>query len=206
MPVARKVWQQIRSGSPAATARRFTMAQGVVPAEGPVVSVPDFAGDGAEERPLPVAGDARGLDVGVEVRLGVVVGGHLVELAALLVEAEPPPLAVGVVVLDLHAEDGGDAGEAEDHDADEGPVPQAERGSVPSSAAFDAMLSRSVRASSAERTGVLPFLTTCLGALTEAAGLTGRTWPVTSQSKSIRMAARCCLTEGAASRALSSSM
>ena len=136
------------------------------------MSLPDFPSDGAEERPLPVAGDARGLDVGVEVRLGVVVGGQLVELAALLVEPEPPPLAVGVVVLDLHAEHGRDAGEAEDHDADEGPVAEPDRRRVrsPSSGRVDRMLSRSVRASSAERTGVLPFLTTCLGALTEAAG------------------------------------
>ena len=73
-------------------------------------------------------GDARGRDVGVKVRFGVVVGGHLVELAAFLVEANPPAFAVLVVVLDLHADDGADAGEAVDHDADERPVAEADHG------------------------------------------------------------------------------
>ena len=56
------------------------------------------------------------------------------------------------------------------------------------------MPSRRVRVSFAERTGVLPALTTCFGPRTELAGLKGRTWPTTSQSKSIRSAARCFLT------------
>jgi hypothetical protein len=46
------------------------------------------------------------------------------------------------------------------------------------------MLSRRVRVSSAVRIGVLPVLTTCFGPRTAWAGLTGMTWPVTSQSKS----------------------
>jgi hypothetical protein len=49
-------------------------------------------------------------------------GGHLVEFTALLVEAEPPAFALGVVVFDPHADDGGNAGEAEDNDGDQGPV------------------------------------------------------------------------------------
>ena len=56
------------------------------------------------------------------------------------------------------------------------------------------MESRSVRAWSALRTGVLPRLTTYLGPRTELAGFMGMIWPVTSQSKSMRIAARCCLT------------
>jgi hypothetical protein len=52
-----------------------------------------------------------------------------------------------------------------------------------------------------EHGGLLPFLTKCLGSRTELAGLTAMTWPTTSQSKSIRMAAKCSLTEGAARRA-----
>ena len=35
-----------------------------------------------------------------------------------------------------------------------------------------------------------------LGPRTELAGLLMMIWPTTSQSKSMRMAARCCLTEG----------
>jgi hypothetical protein len=52
---------------------------------------------------------------------------------------------------------------------------------------------------SSHSTGVRPFLTTCLGPRTEWAGLTSTTWPTTSQSNSIRSAARCCLTVGFAS-------
>ena len=53
-------------------------------------------------------------------------GGDFVEFAAFLVQADPPALAVRVVVLDLHAEDGRDAGEAVDHDRDQGPVAKAD--------------------------------------------------------------------------------
>ena len=68
------------------------------------------------------------------------------------------------------------------------------------------MPSRSVLVSFAESTGVLPVLTTCFGPRTELAGLKGRTWPTTSQSKSIRSAARCCLTLAGASAPQSCSM
>lgn len=44
------------------------------------------------------------------------------------------------------------------------------------------MLSNNWRASVASSTGVLPVLTVWLGPRTEAAGLCGTTWPVTSQS------------------------
>ena len=54
------------------------------------------------------------------------------------------------------------------------------------------ILSRRPRASPAVSTGVLPVFTTCLGPRTELAGLNGTTWPTTSQSNSMRMAARCC--------------
>ena len=78
-----------------------------------------------------VAGDAGRFDIGVQVGVGVVVGGHLVPLAALLVQAEPGPAAFQVIILDPHAEGGADAGEGIDHDADQGPVAQADqRGGV----------------------------------------------------------------------------
>ncbi len=54
-------------------------------------------------------------------------GGDLVEFAAFLVEAEPPAFAVGVVVIDLHAEHGGDPGEAEDHDGDQSAVAETDQ-------------------------------------------------------------------------------
>jgi hypothetical protein len=45
--------------------------------------------------------------------------------------------------------------------------------------------------------GILPRLTTCLGPRTELAGFVGMICPITSQLKSMRIAARCCLTVGA---------
>ena len=59
------------------------------------------------------------------------------------------------------------------------------------------MCSRSFLASAGERTGVEPLVTTCFGPRTAAAGFTGRIWLTTSQSQSMRIAARCCLTVGA---------
>ena len=59
------------------------------------------------------------------------------------------------------------------------------------------MESSSLRHSAPSSTGVLPVFTTCFGPRTAAAGLVGTTWPVISQSNSIRTAASCCLTPGA---------
>lgn len=58
------------------------------------------------------------------------------------------------------------------------------------------MESSNRRASSAFRTGVFPFLTTCLGPRTACAGFTLSVCPTTGQSNSIRSAARCCFTVG----------
>ena len=148
-------------------ARRLIIRRASLRSHGPVGQLAGLPVDGAEEGGFLLAGDACGLEVGVEVLLGVVVGGHLVPLAALLVQAEPGPRALGVIVLDLHAEGGADAGEAEDHDADQGPVAQADR-AVRRCRWQSSELSR---ASSAVSTGVLPCLTTCLGPRTELAGL-----------------------------------
>ena len=60
------------------------------------------------------------------------------------------------------------------------------------------MLSISLRHSAPSSTGVLPVFTTCFGPRTAAAGFIGTTWPVISQSNSIRTAASCCFTPGAA--------
>ena len=59
------------------------------------------------------------------------------------------------------------------------------------------MLSMSLRHSAPSSTGVLPVFTTCFGPRTAAAGFIGTTWPVTSQSNSMRTAASCCFTPGA---------
>ncbi len=92
-------------------------------------------------------------------------------------------------------EDGVDAREAVHHDRDESAIAQPdERGlsgfRVTAAPVFLAtgMLSSNSRASSAVRTGVLPFLTTYLGPRTAWAGFTSMTWPTTSQSNSMRSA------------------
>jgi hypothetical protein len=56
----------------------------------------------------------------------LVMGRHLVALAAFLVESDPPALAVGEVVLDPHRDDGADAGEGVGHHADQGAIAQAD--------------------------------------------------------------------------------
>jgi hypothetical protein len=58
------------------------------------------------------------------------------------------------------------------------------------------MLSSRARASAGVSTGVLPRLTTCVGPRTACAGFVATIPPVTGQSKSIRIAARRCFTEG----------
>ena len=60
------------------------------------------------------------------------------------------------------------------------------------------MVSISRRHSWPSSTGVLPVFTTCFGPRTAEAGFVGTTWPVISQSNSIRTAASCCFTPGAA--------
>ena len=55
-------------------------------------------------------------------------GRHGVLLAALLVQADPPALALGVVVLDPHGDGGADAGEGVGHQRDQRPVAQANQG------------------------------------------------------------------------------
>ncbi len=71
---------------------------------------------------------ARGLEVGVYVRLGVVVCRDFVALAAFFVQPKPPALPLGVVILDAHRDGGADAREAENHEADERAIAEANDG------------------------------------------------------------------------------
>ena len=88
MPVARNVWLQMVSGKPTAFARRLIMSRAFVRSSGRSVSVP-VPVDGAEEGAFLVAGDACRREIGIDVIGGVVVGGHLVPLAAFLMQPEP---------------------------------------------------------------------------------------------------------------------
>src|ERR1017187_9996696 len=49
---------------------------------------------------LEVAGEASGADVGIQISLEIVVAGHLMALAAFLMQPNPSPTTLGVVVLD----------------------------------------------------------------------------------------------------------
>src|SRR4051794_8209312 len=100
--------------------------ESVVTSQGTVGQRPGPTDGGAKEGALLVASDADGLDVGIKIAFGVMVGRDLVEVPALLVKPEPPSLSVLVVAFDVHRDDGPDAGEREDHHADEGPVPESD--------------------------------------------------------------------------------
>ena len=73
---------------------------------------------------MPLITDAGGIEIFVEELLELVVRRHVVALAAFLVQPQPPALAVGKIVLDLHPNDGADPRKAVDHDADQRAVAQ----------------------------------------------------------------------------------
>ena len=60
----------------------------------------------------------------MQVRLQAMMAGHLVALAALLVQLDPEPPVLHVDVLDLHTQGRPDPGEGVDHEPDQGAVPQ----------------------------------------------------------------------------------
>jgi hypothetical protein len=68
---------------------------------------------------------AGGGDVFIEVHVQIVVTGHLVLLAAFLVQPHPAAPALHEVVTHLHLQHGADAREAVDHHRDEGTIAQA---------------------------------------------------------------------------------
>ena len=110
-------------------------------------------------------------------------------LAAFFMQPHPPAFSLLVIILDIHADDGRHAREAVNHHGEQGAIAQAaEFGHVDGIQQQSGFLR--------VRTGVLPFLMTYLGPRTAEAGFTASTPPVTIQSNSIRIAARCCLTVG----------
>ena len=175
IPVARKVWQPILVVIPAALARRCTIAKASLRSKGRSDRILVLPFDARNSGPLGSPVDPGGLDIGVEVLLEGVVHRHLVMLAALLVQPEPPALALGEVVLDPHRNRRADPRKAVDQHPDQCPIAQADRVSV-------GMPSNSSCASSGDRIGVFPRLTTCFGPRTTEAGFNRTTWPTTSQS------------------------
>ena len=65
------------------------------------------------------ASDFRGLDIGVEVGFESMVRRHFMALAAFLMQAHPPALALGDIILDAHGDDRTDAREGESHHRDQ---------------------------------------------------------------------------------------
>jgi hypothetical protein len=101
-------------------------APGVNPAHRLFSQHAGAAGGGAEQGSLAGVADAGRHDVGVEIGFKSVMRRHLVALAALLMQAHPPALAVGVIILDAHGDDCADAREGEGHHRDQRAIPQAD--------------------------------------------------------------------------------
>ncbi|MGO9233319.1 MAG: hypothetical protein ACLP4V_04250 [Methylocella sp.] len=81
------------------------------------------SGGGAEEGGLAPVADASRLDISVEIGFQIVMRRHLMALAAFLMQADAPALALGVVVLDAHGDDGADAGKGERHHRNQLSIP-----------------------------------------------------------------------------------
>src|SRR5215471_4456645 len=126
MPVPRKVWLHTSVVMPAPLARRCTIFQALIRWKPRQFRRPTPIGaifDGLEKRDPPCFAQSRMLDVFGEVALQRVVTGHLMELAALLVEAQPQAALLTEDVRHVQAARCRDAGKGEDHDADQGTVP-----------------------------------------------------------------------------------
>ena len=118
------------------------------------------------------------------------VGRDIVPRAALLVEPEPPLALLPEVVRPPHADDRAHPRDAVEHYRDERPVAQTRERARVDRLEEPARLGRREHRRRARRDDVRR-------PRTAAAGFTGITWLTTSQSPSMRMAARCCLTVGA---------
>ncbi len=149
-----------------------------------------FDGDGTEKGAFLIFPEVGGGEVSVEILLEGVVGGDVVALPTFFVESQPRALPLRVVVLDLHAERGADAGERVEEGSDQGAITE---------------LGDSVDVDRVEE-----FLSLAAGEDGGScrdgrrASVRGRrlqdsrgtTCPSTSQSRSMRTAARCCFTVG----------
>src|SRR5262249_23686930 len=140
----------------------------------------------AESVVADLGGDAGRIDIFGEVALQRVTAGHLVELAALLVQPHPEPALLVKDVGDVQT-----AGSRNPANVNT-MTPISERSRSPMTVSVS-MERSSSPPSSAVSTGVLPFPSFWRGAFTESAGLCSSTPPVTRWSKSIRTAAMCCL-------------
>src|SRR5260370_15049141 len=80
----------------------------------------------AEEQALVLAGDARSLEIVVQVALKARMAGHLVPLAAFLMEPEPQPLPMLEIISDPHRHRCAYPGKTVNHRSDERPVAESD--------------------------------------------------------------------------------
>ncbi len=88
------------------------------------------AADRAKERPFAVLGDSGSFDVLLKVAVEIVVRGHLVLLAALLVQPHPAAPSLYIEALDPHGDRCSHAREGIDHQANQGTIAQAGKGVI----------------------------------------------------------------------------
>ena len=77
---------------------------------------------GLEQHRLRIVRISRAVKIFMQIGLEIVMAGHGVLLAALLVQAHPKPPVLRIHVLDPHADRRADTREGIDHQADEGAV------------------------------------------------------------------------------------
>src|SRR5260370_40237028 len=168
----------------------------------PLSQDPGSADCRAEQGGLVVIADAGRGEIFIEEPLELVVRRHLVALAAFLLQPHPPAFAIGKVILDAHGDDGADAREGVDHDADQRTIAQANE---PGRFRFQSNLLYDLDAPE-QQPGLRLGEDRRLAALHHAHRMRRvdrETWPTISQSNSMRIAARCCFTVGlAAARCL----
>ena len=187
MPVARNVWQHVDAGSPAAAARRLDHGQHGPARERPRAQLARPV-DALKQRRLRVLAAAGG-EIRLDRLLGSVVRRHVVPLAALLVQPQPPPLPLPKV-----------------NPAAASPPPRSParsctpaRSAAPGPAAPPPSPCRSGRGAPVSppagvSTGVAPFVTTCFGPRTDTAGFGGHLVDdqPAAEHPDGREAARCC--------------
>lgn len=85
------------------------------------------AADRPKKRPFGIAGESGTVDVCGQCLVEIVMAGHSVILAALLMQPYPEPSVLGKHVLDLHSQRGPNAGEAINHERNERTIAQSRR-------------------------------------------------------------------------------
>ena len=86
------------------------------------------AGDGPEQGTPPVTRQRTTLHIVVQPGIEIVVTGHVVTLAPLLVQPHPEAPVLDIDILHPHGQGRTDPGEAVDHQPDQGAVAQPDRG------------------------------------------------------------------------------